>query len=129
MDVLGLRSSPKLGPPLLPVHPARMLEGNGACAVCREQSTQPDGMSKVVIEGRALTLCRDHAAAVVAVMPETFEDLRAIFAGAGVDLDGPGHTPERRSPLDRRAADDRRVFPPRPEGRRRGGGRRASDPR
>jgi hypothetical protein len=80
-------------------------------------------MSRVVVEGRMLSLCRDHAATVVASMPETFDDLRALFVGAGVDLAG-----ERRSPLDRRSPEDRRVFPPRPEGRRMGGGRRAGDP-
>jgi transcriptional regulator with XRE-family HTH domain len=35
---------------------------------------------------------------------------------------------DRRARSDRRGADDRRVFPPRPEGRRRGGGRRPDDP-
>lgn len=85
-------------------------------------------MSKVVIEGRALTLCRTHAACVVAVMPETFEELRQMFVGAGVDLAGLPEGPvERRSPIDRRDPEDRRVFPPRPEGRRMNGGRRATD--
>jgi len=87
-------------------------------------------MSKVVIEGRALELCRVHAGVVVAAMPETFDDLRELFVGAGVDLADGQPAPERverRSPLDRRA-EDRRVFPPRPEGRRRNGGRRAGDP-
>jgi hypothetical protein len=86
-------------------------------------------MSKVVVEGRALTLCRTHATAVVAVMPETFDELRAIFVGAGLDLSDESWSVERRSPIDRRAADDRRVFPPRPEGRRLNAGRRATDPR
>jgi hypothetical protein len=86
-------------------------------------------MSKVVVEGRALQLCRAHAATVVAAMPETFEDLRGLFAGAGGALDGPLPFPERRSPIERRDAEDRRVFPPRPEGRRLGSGRRAGDAR
>ena len=60
------------------------------------------------------------AATVVAAMPETFEDLRALFTGATLD--------ERRAPLERRDPLDRRVFPPRPEGRRVGQGRRASEP-
>jgi hypothetical protein len=89
-------------------------------------------MSKVVIEGRALELCRSHAATVVAAMPETFDDLRELFVGAALDLGVPlRRTPvaERRSPITRRAAvaDDRRVFPPRPEGRRHNAGRRAGD--
>jgi hypothetical protein len=83
-------------------------------------------MSRVVVEGRMLALCRTHAAAVVAEMPATFDDLRALFVGAGVDL--AARAGERRSPLDRRDHQDRRVFPPRPEGRRMNGGRRAGDP-
>lgn len=107
-----------------------MHEAHEGCAVCGTHASQPARMSKVVIEGRALTLCRAHAAAVVAVMPETFAELREMFVGAGVDLaEAPVAFPERRSPIDRRAAEDRRVFPPRPEGRRMNGGRRATDPR
>ncbi|MBK8218932.1 MAG: hypothetical protein IPK71_34820 [Myxococcales bacterium] len=40
----------------------------------------------------------------------------------------PKTTPERRKRDDRRTGEDRRDFP-RPEGRRRGGGRRATDPK
>ena len=36
---------------------------------------------------------------------------------------------ERRTHGDRRVGQDRRELPPRPEGRRRNGGRRASDPK
>jgi hypothetical protein len=109
-----------------------MSEGLDGCAVCGPEALGAR-MSKVVVEGRALHLCRAHAATVVAEMPETFEDLRALFVGAGVDLDararrGPPPIPERRSPIGRRAPEDRRLFPPRPEGRRRNGGRRAGDP-
>jgi len=104
-----------------------MVEGHEVCAVCGTRASLDARMSKVVIEGRALTLCQPHAASVVAVMPETFDDLREIFVGAGVDLDA--GTAERRSPIDRRAPEDRRVFPPRPEGRRMAAGRRANDPR
>jgi hypothetical protein len=58
-----------------------------------------------------------------------------LFVGAGgssADVDAhAGRSPlaDRRSPIERREADDRRVFPPRPEGRRLGGGRRAGDAR
>ena len=102
-----------------------MSEGHEGCAVCGVLASPGARMSRVVIEGRALQLCRVHAVTVVTAMPETFDDLRALFVGAGVDL---AASAERRSPLDRRAALDRRVFPPRPEGRRRNDGRRAGDP-
>jgi hypothetical protein len=90
-------------------------------------------MSRVLVEGRTLELCRTHVSTVVAAMPETFDDLRALFVGfvgAGDRLDATADRPavERRSPLSRRVPEDRRVFPPRPEGRRASGGRRATDP-
>jgi hypothetical protein len=53
-------------------------------------------------------------------MPKTWEELRAIFREAN----------GKRSPIPRRLEiEDRRVFPPRPEGRRRSYGRRTHDPR
>jgi len=87
-------------------------------------------MSRVVVEGRSLELCREHAAMVVTEMPRTFEELRALFVGVAPNRPGLTQAPaiERRSPLDRRHGEDRRVFPPRPEGRRRSPGRRATDP-
>ena len=109
-----------------------MSEGLEGCAVCAGPAAPGTRMSKVVVEGRALQLCRIHAATVAAAMPETFEDLRGLFVGAGVDLGArraPVPVPERRSPIERRAPEDRRVFPPRPEGRRNSAGRRAGDAR
>ena len=112
-----------------------MNERSSCCAVCGGGETAGARMSRVVIEGRSLELCRSHTATVVSAMPETFEDLRALFVGVTA-LDAPlsstlprGRTEERRSPIDRRAQENRRMFPPRPEGRRRDEGRRASDPR
>lgn len=93
---------------------------DGSCAVCGGGDTNGTGMSRVVIQGRSLALCRTHASTVVMAMPKTFEDLRALFAG--VTLDEPRSSSDRRAPL------DRRMFPPRPEGRRLGIGRRAADP-
>lgn len=80
-------------------------------------------LSRVVIEGRTVCLCRDHAAIVVANMPRTFDDLRALFPEAPETAGSPA----RRSLIERRGADDRRMFPPRPEGRRMPGGRRSTD--
>jgi hypothetical protein len=90
-------------------------------------------MSRAMVEGRLLWLCLEHATAVVVAMPETFEQLRALFAQPATadPSGGPRRLDamvERRSPLPRRRAEDRRFFPPRPEGRRTGFGRRADDP-
>ncbi|WP_437295435.1 hypothetical protein [Sorangium sp. So ce426] len=119
------------------------------CAVCSdgEQGDRDGGapgdprartrMARVVIQGRSLSLCRTHAATVAVAMPETFEEMRALFVGLqrGAQPAQRGAQPaqrdpsvERRSPIPRRNPEDRRVFPPRPEGRRIGAGRRANDP-
>lgn len=102
-----------------------MTESTEACAVCGALESHGTGMSRVVIEGRALCLCRPHAATVVSEMPATFDEMRALFIGASMDR---AAIEERRSPITRRGAEDRRVFPPRPEGRRLAMGRRTSDP-
>ncbi|UQA61254.1 hypothetical protein [Polyangium aurulentum] len=81
-------------------------------------------MSRVYVEGRSLSLCRTHAATVIAARPATFEELRALFVGISIRR---GTQVERRSPIPRRAGDDRRMLPPRPEGRRMASGRRATD--
>ncbi len=104
-----------------------MAEVHEGCAVCGGRPSPGARMSKVFIEGRTLGLCRDHAATVVAAMPATFDELRALFVGVGMPT-GAEPAASRRSPLERRGAEDRRVFPPRPEGRRRADGRRAGDP-
>ena len=112
-----------------------MSEKPSCCAVCGSAATAGARMSRVVIEGRSLELCQSHTATVVSAMPETFEDLRALFVGVtaidATPLTAPpsSQTEERRSPIDRRGVENRRTFPPRPEGRRRDDGRRATDPR
>ncbi|HKQ69290.1 MAG TPA: hypothetical protein VJT73_08125 [Polyangiaceae bacterium] len=73
----------------------------------------------MTIQSRQVVLCREHAGMVAIRMPKTWPELQAIFA---LPLDC-------RSALPRRAEyDDRRVFPPRPEGRRATHGRRKGDP-
>lgn len=109
-----------------------MTEPTKICAVCKAHEERAGGLSRVVIEGRALSLCPAHASTVVAAKPRSFDDLRRLFMGAVVDPDAMmrlDFIAERRSPVPRRAAEDRRAFPPRPEGRRRHGGRRIGDPR
>ena len=71
----------------------------------------------VLVEDRVVALCEPHAAKVRERAPTTIAELQRAF-------------PERRgqrSLFERRAPLDRRAFPARPEGRRRGGGRRATD--
>ena len=92
----------------------------GSCAVCGSGNTPTAHLSRVVIQGRALDLCRAHASTVVAAMPRTFEDLCGLFVDVVLT--------EPRAVFDRRAPLDRREFPPRPEGRRLGIGRRTADP-
>jgi hypothetical protein len=93
------------------------------CVICfargKAKREAPNRISRVTIQARSVVLCREHAGVVAIKMPKTWDDLRAIFA----------LPPERRSPIPRRVeADDRRVFPPRPEGRRTSFGRRKADP-
>jgi hypothetical protein len=75
-------------------------------------------VKRIILEGRVVALCDDHAHAVLEEGIETLRELRERF----LEADG------RRSRIDRRSPLDRRAFPPRPEGRRKGQGRRTSDP-
>jgi hypothetical protein len=92
------------------------------CAACLDPLPHSK-LCRVVIDGRVISLCRTHAARVAAARPDTFDELRALFKEVPTD-DAPF---ARRSVIDRRRADDRRVFPPRPEGRRLDPGRRRTD--
>ncbi len=85
-----------------------------ACAICAGTGD----LTGVVVGGRQLHLCRRHAAKLGDDAPASFDDLAALFASAGAD---------RRRSVDRRNG-DRRMFPPRPELRRRNFGRRDDDP-
>lgn len=107
-----------------------MNQATNGCAVCGASAPGATGMSRVIIQGRALWLCLDHATTVAVAMPETFEQMRALFVQPAAADDGiaRGSMADRRSPIDRRRRDDRRVFPPRAEGRRMAYGRRATDP-
>jgi hypothetical protein len=91
------------------------------CLVCTARGKKrptPSRASRVIIQARTVVLCREHAGMVAINMPKTWEELRAIFIA----------TVDRRSPIPRRLENDnRRVFPPRPEGRRASYGRRKPD--
>jgi hypothetical protein len=84
-------------------------------------------LSRVVIDGRTVLFCREHASKIATRMPRTYEDLRRLFLEEPRETAQEGDQPARRSKLERRGTDDRRAFPPRPEGRRMEGGRRAGE--
>lgn len=85
------------------------------CEVCAKARR----VRRILVEERVVALCDEHAAQFRLSGEETIAGLRALFPEEG----------GKRSRVPRRAALDRRVFPPRPEGRRRGGDRRSSDAR
>jgi hypothetical protein len=88
------------------------------CEVCSALGRPAGGRTRRVLTGdRSVTLCRAHALVLEGVPLADTTELRAVFRETG----------GRRSLVGRREALDRRAFPPRPEGRRRGGGRRSSD--
>ncbi len=100
------------------------------CAACGATDALGVSTSRVVVDGRSISLCRTHSSMVAASLPRTFEELRAVFSGLSSPLHGDDAPPkgvERRSPISRRDAEDRREFPPRPEGRRLRAGRRVTD--
>ena len=83
------------------------------CEVCGVSGAA----AQVLIEDRAVTLCDTHLAAVERAGVARLSELFELFP----EPTGQRRAPERRSPL------DRRIFPARPEGRRRGAGRRETD--
>lgn len=86
------------------------------CAVCGF-----GGMGELTpleIEGQIYRLCEAHALQLGAETPSTAAELAERFGFVAL---------ERRGGQDRRLAHNRRMFPPRPEGRRLNGGRRATD--
>ena len=87
------------------------------CEACGREPTGRNRLRRVLVDERIVTLCDEHAAEFQLSGAGTLEELRALFP----ETDG------RRSMVARRAPLDRRVFPPRPEGRRMGDGRRADD--
>ncbi|HEV8548556.1 MAG TPA: hypothetical protein VGQ57_06000 [Polyangiaceae bacterium] len=95
--------------------------GMATCEVCSTLGWPQKGPGKRVLVGeRLVTLCASHARVLPSLPKGSIDELRrALRERRG----------GQRSLLDRRQELDRRVFPPRPEGRRRGAERRASDRR
>jgi hypothetical protein len=74
-------------------------------------------LRRILVDERVVALCNEHAAAALDHGVTTLSALRRLFP----ESDGRRSLVPRRSPL------DRRVFPARPEGRRRSSGRRSGD--
>ena len=72
---------------------------------------------RVLVEDRVVALCDEHAEAMARAGCQSLDELRELFPEPYGD----------RSLVPRRAPLDRRVFPPRPEGRRHDDGRRRVD--
>jgi hypothetical protein len=93
------------------------------CEICQASSassarkTAAQKLRRVLFEDRIVLLCDAHAERARGADTQSVAELRALFR----EPKGQRSLLSRRSPL------DRRVFPARPEGRRGGGGRRASD--
>jgi hypothetical protein len=91
------------------------------CEVCEELHPESEATTgrarRILVEDRIVALCDEHAAALRVSGESTLAGLRALFVEPGGN----------RSLVPRRAPLDRRVFPPRPEGRRRSPGRRNGD--
>jgi hypothetical protein len=90
-------------------------QASSPCEICSGGGQQGTETEACALGERWLWLCAEHRARAEAA--SSGDALRTVFREA----DG------QRSLLPRRA-EDRRVFPPRPEGRRRGSGRRRADP-
>jgi len=91
------------------------------CEICEARGAaldqEPSGkLTRLLLDDRVLALCDEHHAQVRAAKVRHLAELFELFR----EPDG------QRAALSRRSPVDRRVFPPRPEGRRRGRERRDS---
>lgn len=91
------------------------------CEICEARVAAPDQqpsgkLTRLLVDDRVLALCQKHHAQVRAANVQHLAELYELF-----------REPQgQRAALSRRSPVDRRVFPPRPEGRRRGRERRDS---
>lgn len=94
------------------------LEGEPrACEVCSVAGVEQPSSAQFVSSERCVWLCEAHAEVARLEGVTTLDELRSLFR----------EPRGQRCVLPRRADEERRVFPPRPEGRRRGPGRRRAD--
>jgi hypothetical protein len=77
-----------------------------------------DDLTGILVGGREMFLCGRHLGALPDRSVRSFDELAALLSLPGLD---------RRAGADRRR-EERRMFPPRPELRRHGLGRRGTDP-
>jgi hypothetical protein len=91
-----------------------------ACAHLALRAKSPSSSGRVrnlLVGGRLVYLCDAHVQAVGNLDLHHVEDIRQLLR----ETEGQRSLVTRRSPI------DRRVFPPRPEGRRLAAGRRSTD--
>jgi hypothetical protein len=88
-----------------------------SCEVCEALGRAPAKGKRILVGDRLVTLCPTHARVLASLPVAGVEELRTLFRESG----------GKRSLVERRQALDRRVFPVRPEGRRRNAGRRGPD--
>ena len=101
-----------------PIFHRGRLDGSARVLVIGQDPAQHETVIRRILVGdRYVTLCRAHALVLEGLPVAGTAELRALFR----------EPRGKRSLVERREALDRRAFPARPEGRRRGGGRRSGD--
>jgi hypothetical protein len=88
-----------------------------SCEVCEALGSARTKARRVLVGERLVALCPAHARVLASLPVAGVDELRTLFR----ERSG------KRSLVERRQALDRRVFPVRPEGRRRSTGRRERD--
>jgi hypothetical protein len=87
------------------------------CEVCETLGRPKTKGKRVLVGERLVALCPAHARVLASLPVAGVDELRTLFRENG----------GKRSLVERRQSLDRRIFPVRPEGRRRNDGRRRRD--